>query len=187
MLGFVGSFKIQRIIIALSISMSTTDMTLMEQVKNILIEHSKKPMALAKHAVLKEEIKYGPLREALYYFVEEIWYDAATHTSLISLSTHRWRPDATVDIGAAIALLTGAADIHDDIIDESTIKGDQLTVYGKYGKDIAIIAADILWIKGMSMLNEACEHFSSENKRAIHELVRKALSDIGSAEAKEAK
>ena len=39
----------------------------------------------------------------------------------------------------------------------------------------------------MSMLNEACEHFSSENKRAIHELVRKAFFDIGSAEAKEAK
>ena len=111
MLGFVGSFKIQRIIIALSISMSTTDMTLMEQVKNILIEHSKKPMALAKHAVLKEEIKYRPLREALYYFVEEIWYDAA-HPTLLSLACQAvgGDPDATVDIGAAIALLTGAAE-----------------------------------------------------------------------------
>ena len=85
-----------------------------------------------------------------------------------------------------LALLTGAADIHDDIIDESETKETKLTVYGKYGKDIAIIAADILWIKGMLMLNEACERFPSEKKQAILKLAKQAFFDIGSAEAKEA-
>jgi hypothetical protein len=50
---------------------------LIEQVKAILIERSKKAIELSKQAFLEEQIKYEPLREALRYFMAEIWYDAS--------------------------------------------------------------------------------------------------------------
>ena len=160
---------------------------LMEQVKTLLIERSKKAIELAKQAVLQEKLKYEPLREALRYFMEEIWYNAA-HPALLSLTCEAvgGDPEATTNISAALVLLTGAADIHDDIIDQSTTKDSKPTVYGKYGKDIAIIAGDVLWFKGMLMLNEACEPFSKEKKQAILELAKQSFFDIGSVEAKEA-
>jgi geranylgeranyl diphosphate synthase type I len=160
---------------------------LMEQVKTLLIERSKKAIEQAKQAVLQEQIKYKPLREALRYFMEEIWFNAA-HPALLSLTCEAvgGDPDATTNISAALVLLTGAADIHDDIIDESTTKDSKPTVYGKYGKDIAIIAGDVLWFKGMLMLNEACEPFPTDKKSVILELAKQAFFDIGSVEAKEA-
>jgi geranylgeranyl pyrophosphate synthase len=94
-------------------------------------------------------------------------------------------PEATTNISSALVLLTGAADIHDDIIDQSITKDTKLTVFGKYGKDIAIIAGDVLWFKGMLMLNDACEPFPTK-KKAILELAKQAFFEIGSVEAKEA-
>jgi geranylgeranyl pyrophosphate synthase len=160
---------------------------LMEQVKKILVERSKKPIEIAKQAVLQEHLKYQPLSEALKYFMEEIWYNAA-HPALLSLTCEAvgGDPEATTSISAALVVLTGAADIHDDIIDQSITKESKPTVYGKYGKDIAIIAGDVLWFKGMLMLSEACETFAPEKKKAILELVKQSFFDIGSVEAKEA-
>ena len=163
-----------------------TDENLVEQVKAILIEYSKKSIAQSKRAVLEEQIKSEVLREALRYFMEEIWFDAA-HPTILSLACEAvgGNPDATSEVGAAIVLLTGAADIHDDIIDQSLTKDAQLTVFGKFGKDIAIIASDVLWLKGVLMLNEACDRFPLEKKQAILKITKEAFFDIGSAEAKE--
>lgn len=160
---------------------------LMEQVKKLLVERSKKPIEIAKQAVLQEQLKYQPLSEALKYFMEEIWYNAA-HPALLSLTCEAvgGDPEATTSISAALVVLTGAADIHDDIIDQSVTKESKPTVYGKYGKDIAIIAGDVLWFKGMLMLSEACETFAPEKKKAILELVKQSFFDIGSVEAEEA-
>ena len=164
-----------------------SDEKLMEQVKAVLIEYSKKAIELSRQAVLQEQIKYEPLREALRYFMEEIWFDAS-HPALLSLVCEAvgGNRDDTAEVGAALVLLAGAADIHDDIIDQSDIKDSKPTVYGKFGRDIAIIAGDVLWFKGMLMLNEACDQFSKEKKVAILKLAKQAFFDIGSAEAEEA-
>lgn len=166
--------------------MSTTT-SLMAQIKTILIERSKKATELSKQAVLEEQINYEPLRESLRYFMEEIWYDAS-HPALLSLACEAvgGNPDATTEISAALVILAGAADIHDDIIDQSVTKDSKPTIFGKFGIDIAIIASDILWFKGMLMLNEAVDRFSEEKKQAILKLTKQAFFDIGSAEAKEA-
>ena len=164
----------------------STNEDLTEQVKVILIERSKKALELSKQAVLGEHIKHEPLSEALHYFMNEILCDSS-HPTLLSLACEAvgGNPDATVGIGAALVLLAGAADMHDDIIDKSKMKNCKPTVYGKFGKDVALIAGDVLWIKGMLMLNEACKHFPSEKRQAILELTKQAFFDIGSAEAKE--
>ena len=160
---------------------------LMEQVKKLLIERSKKAIEQARQAVVQEQIKNDPLREALRYFLEEIWYNAA-HPAIVSLSCEAvgGNPSDATDIGAALVVLTGAADIHDDIIDQSLTKDSKPTVYGKYGKDIAIITGDVLWFKGMLMLNQACELFPTGKRQSILGLAKQAFFDLGSAEAKEA-
>jgi geranylgeranyl pyrophosphate synthase len=164
----------------------STDKELMEQVNDILTERAKKALELSRQTVLNVQIKYEPLRKALQYFMEEICYDTS-HPTLLSLACESvgGNPDMTFDIGAAIVLLAGAADIHDDIIDQSDIKQSKPTVYGKFGKDMAIIVADILWIKGVQKLNDACDQFSMEKKQLILKLVEQAFYDLGSAEANE--
>jgi heptaprenyl diphosphate synthase len=164
-----------------------TDESLMEEVKNILIEHSKNAMSQAKQAVANEQIIFEPLREALRFFMEEFWVDAS-HPALLSLTCEAvgGLPESTSGIGSALVLLAGAADIHDDIIDESKQKNGKPTVYGKFGRDMAIIAADVLWFKGMLQLSEACDQLTSEKKNTILKLAKEAFFSIGSAEAEEA-
>ena len=147
--------------------------TLTEQVKILYIERSKRAIEQARQAVIQEKIKNELLHEALSYFMNEIWFNAA-HPSLLSLSCEAvgGNPDDTTNVGAAFVVLTGAADIHDDIIDQSLTKEGKPTVFGKYGKDIAIIAGDVLWLKGILMLNEACEHLTIERKNLILELTK---------------
>ena len=158
---------------------------MMEQVKTLLIKRSKKAVEQARQVILQENIKNETLHEALRYFMEEFWYDAS-HPSLLSLSCEAVGGDtnATIDVGTAFVLLAGAADIHDDVIDQSLNK-DKMTVFGKFGKDIAIISGNVLWLKGMLMLEEACESFPEEKKAIILNLAKKAFFDIGSAEAQE--
>jgi geranylgeranyl pyrophosphate synthase len=163
-----------------------TEEKLMDQVTNLLINRSKKAIELARQAIRQEQIKDELLREALRYFMEEIWC-SASHPALLSLACEAvgGTQEATANIGAAFVVLTGAADIHDDIIDQSQIKDSKLTVFGKYGKDMALIAGDILWFKGLLMLNEACASFVAEKKKAILKLTKEAFFDIASAESKE--
>ena len=160
---------------------------LIEQIKTLYIKRSNKAIEQARNAVLQEQIKNEPLQEALHYFMEEMWYNAA-HPSLISLSCEAvgGNPEETTNISAALVVLTGAADIHDDIIDQSITKDCKPTVFGKYGKDVSIIAGDVLWFKGMLMLTEACEPFPTERRRLILDLIKQAFFDVGGAEAKEA-
>ena len=159
----------------------------MEQVKMLLLERSKSSMEIARQAILQEQFKYQPLGEALRYFMTEIWYNAS-HPALLSLTCEAvgGDPKATEEIGAAFVLLAGAADIHDDIIDQSLTKEDKPTVFGKYGQDMAIISGNVLWFRGMLQLAEACDKFPRANKEAILKYAKEAFFDIGSAEAKEA-
>jgi geranylgeranyl pyrophosphate synthase len=165
----------------------STDNHLMQEVQAILVQRAKKSVTNAQKVMLEERFQYQRLQQAIEYFMTEIWVNAA-HPALLSLACEAvdGNPDATHEISTAIVILTGAADIHDDIIDQSITKDGKPTVYGKFGTDIAIIAGDVLWFKGMLMLTEACEAFPISKKKAILALAKEAFFNIGSAEAKEA-
>jgi len=159
---------------------------LMEQVQMLLRKRGQKAFEIAKNAVLQEKSIREPVYEALRYFMEEFWYDVQ-HPALLSLACEAvgGNSDVTVHVGAAMVLLAGAADIHDDIIDKSKIKGSRPTVFGKFGEDIALLAGDALLFKGLILLNEACERFPEKQRRAILSLTKQAFFEIGNAEAKE--
>jgi len=160
---------------------------LMEKVKELLEKRGRKAYEVAKEEILNEEIEYEPVRDALEYFIQELWHNFQ-HPALLSLaceSVGRKSQDTTF-IGAALVLLTGAADIHDDIIDQSETKDSKPTVLGKFGRDIALLVGDALLLKGFTLLSKACKDLPEKQGQRIMELVREAFFEIGIAEAKEA-
>ena len=64
-------------------------------------------------------------------------------------------PKKTIPFSEAIVLVTGAADLHDDVIDKTFQKGANLTVLGKFGAPVAILAGDVLLSQGMSQLSRS--------------------------------
>lgn len=163
-------------------------MKLAEQALLLFKKRGKEAFEMAKNAILKEKIPYKPIHDALSYFIQENWR-AFQHPALISLACEAvgGNPEETTAVGAAMILLAGAADVHDDIIDQSTTKGSKETVLGRFGNDIALLVGDALLFKGLMMLNDACKKFPEKKKEAILNLAKKAFFELGSAEASEAK
>jgi geranylgeranyl pyrophosphate synthase len=158
---------------------------LWDKVNILLSTYGKDALQFSKDYALQEKIDYEPLGEALRYFFES-WFDVL-HPTLIGLSCEAvgGNRNETVKLGAAVILLAGGADIHDDIIDKSTTKGSNSTVLGKFGPDIAILAGDALLFKGIYLLHEACESLPANKKHEIEESVKNAFFEMSSGVAKE--
>jgi geranylgeranyl pyrophosphate synthase len=164
----------------------TPERKLMEKAGAILQEKGRVAVELARRSVLGMRVEHAPLRDALRFFIEG--WDDVLHPALVSLACEAvgGKPEATAKVGAALVLLAGCADIHDDVIDESMIKGTEQTVFGGFGKDLAILAGDALLLEGVYLLHEACEKLEVTKKKAILDLVERAFFEISGAEAAEA-
>lgn len=143
-------------------------------------------LGLARRTIYEEEVQFKPLLEALQYFMEN-WNDVM-HPSLVSLACEAvgGKPESTAKLGAAIVLLAGGADVHDDIIDHSLTKASKPTVLGRFGEDVAILAGDALLIKGTYVLHESCEGLPKKERQAVLKVVKQGFFEVSSAEAEEA-
>jgi geranylgeranyl pyrophosphate synthase len=159
---------------------------LIEKMRKVVEKRGKKAYETAKEAILKERFEYEAIHEALLYFMG-VWPNFH-HPALLSLACESvgGNPETTVSIGASIVLLTGAADIHDDIIDQSATKNSKTTVLGKFGRDIALLVGDALLLGGCTFLDEACENLPKKQRKTVVDLVKKAFSEMSGAEAEEA-
>jgi len=160
-----------------------------ETAKKILKEMERlgrKACEIAKEAVIKEKFEYDPLGEAISYFIKE--WGNFLHPALLSIACEAvgGKPEKTTLIGAALVLLTGAADIHDDIIDKSKTKGSKVTLYGKFGEDLAILVGDALLFEGLTLLNKACKALPKKQEETVQELLKQGFFELGAAEAEEA-
>jgi len=165
----------------------TPDEKIVKQVVALLRQRGQKALELSKKTILNERIEYAPLREALQYFIDEVWLKVL-HPGLLSVYCEAvgGDPDETTQIGASMVLLVGAADIHDDVIDQSTMKDHSPTIFGKFGKDIAVLAGDALLIEGVYLLFAATARFPESKRTKILGLIKQAFFDLSSAEAYEA-
>jgi len=160
---------------------------IMEQMQKILEERGRKALEMARKTVLEEEIECKEVREALKYFITEYWHDVA-RPALLSLTCEAvgGDPEITTPIAIPMILISGAIDIHDDIIDQSKVKGSRPTVLGKFGKDIALLVGDALLFKGFTLLHEAVEKGIPAGKVAvIIDIIKKTFFELGDAEALE--
>jgi geranylgeranyl diphosphate synthase, type I len=159
---------------------------LWDKVNILLSDYGLEALRLSKNYVLQEIVDFEPLNEALRYFFES-WFDVL-HPTLISLSCEAvgGNRNETLKFGAAVVLLAGAADIHDDIMDKSLTKESNLTVFGKFGQDIAILAGDALLLKGIYLLHEACKILPERAEQDIFDTIRNAFFEMSSGVAREA-
>jgi len=164
-----------------------TQEEIVDQVQRLLEESGSKALEMARQAVLEEKIECKEVREALKYFMTEYWHDLA-RPALLSLTCKAvgGDPNITTPIAIPMILINGAIDIHDDIIDQSKMKGSRPTVLGKFGKDIALLVGDALLFKGLTMLIEAIKkEYPTEKGLVIVNVLKEMFFELGDAEALE--
>src|SRR3990170_8964373 len=118
-------------------------MKLVELIKNIIKKRGNPAIEIAAKEILRSPYKGGIVSAATKYFVEVTLRGfLPVFPALISLSCEAvgGKTEKTASIGAAMSLIAGAADIHDDIIDQSETKYSKKTVFGRFGRDIALLA-----------------------------------------------
>jgi geranylgeranyl pyrophosphate synthase len=164
---------------------SPSETKLALQVKALLWQKGQKALEIAKKSVMEEKIPSARLQAAMEYFMSS-WQDVM-HPALLALTCEAvgGSPELTTHVGAAMILMAGGADIHDDIIDESTFKYDKETLLGKFGKDLAILTGDAFIIKGFYALNKACEVLPRKQRNLVYQSIKRGFFGISSAEEKE--
>jgi geranylgeranyl pyrophosphate synthase len=156
-----------------------------KQLLSLLQERGKEGLELAKKTILEEKIESKEVKEALKYYMTECWHDF-TRPALLSLVCEAvgGDPNITTPIAASITLISGATGIHDDIIDQSKIKGSRPTVPNKFGQDIALLVGDALLFKGFTLLYKAVEKgVPAEKIAAISDIINRTFFELGDAEA----
>lgn len=158
---------------------------LKEAVKHIE-ERGKKAFETARKAISEEKIMSRLVREALDYYSANLWFDVH-HAGFLSLACEAvgGEPDQTILTGAAMILFRAGIDIHDDIIDKQKMKTGKLTVYGKYGPEIAVLSGNAMLFEGFELMNSAAAQLSAQKKEKVANLVKNAFFEIGDAVASE--
>jgi len=166
----------------------TSKSDLMEKAKIIFEKRGKDALKKVQSEILESRYDGGAVSSALKYFAKVTLRNSLpVFPALVSLSCGAvgGEIEKTSGISAAMMLIAGTADIHDDIIDQSDTKYAKKTVKGKFGCDIALLAGDALLIQGFMLLQRECESLSKEQRTAILDLTCKAFFEISKAEAKE--
>jgi len=167
--------------------MRNKDKKLTERLQRLLKERGKKALEIAKRAILEEELACKEASEATRFFTE-YWQDLARPT-LISVCCEAvgGKTDITIPFAASMTLLCGATDIHDDIIDQSERKLSRSTIFGKFGKDIALLVGDALLFKGFLLLHKAGKNIQVKKMTQVCNVISSMFFEMGDAEALELK
>jgi geranylgeranyl pyrophosphate synthase len=159
----------------------------MKRLQKLFKERGSKALEMARKEMLQKKIECKEAREAIKYFMTEYWNDLARPT-LLSLVCEAvgGDPELTTPIAVPLILISGALDIHDDIIDRSRYKNKRLTVYGKFGKEIALLIGDALLFRGFALLHELINKgIPSRSVFMINSIIQEAFFELGDAEALE--
>jgi geranylgeranyl pyrophosphate synthase len=158
-----------------------------EEVRRIFEERGSKVLEEARESVRREKIECREAREALLYFITH--RPDVLRPALLSLACEAvgGDPSVTARVGRALILLSGAFDIHDDIIDKTVKRGRRPTIPGKFGPDIALLAGDAFIFKGLAELFEGVMQLDlpPEKKLEIVRTIKELYFELGDAEAME--
>jgi geranylgeranyl diphosphate synthase type I len=159
---------------------------LIEQVQRLLEERSQKSLEIAKKEILQEKMKCKEINDAFMYYVRN-WNDVV-HPGLVSIACEAagGSADESIPIQVVMLLLTAALDMHDDVIDESKTKYGKPTVFGKFGKDIALLVGDAFLMKALVLLHKLENQIPKETMDTIWNIINSRFFEMGDAEALEA-
>lgn len=94
-------------------------------------------------------------------------------------------PIKTISPSLVIYLTSAGIGIHDDIIDQSRVKQFQKTVPGLMGPDTALIAGDLLLVKGLLFVEGFIEDYDSVTFSSLIKVYRSYFTMLAEAEMKE--
>lgn len=148
-----------------------------------LQKRSAKSLRMAKDTVLRMKVESREINEAIKHYIRN-WNDYV-HPGLMSIACEAvgGNPDEAVPMQVVMLILTAAADIHDDIIDESKTKYRKPTVFGKFSKDIALLVGDAFLLRGMTFLNEIKNQIPEAKANAVWNIIFSRFFELGDAEA----
>lgn len=158
-----------------------------EQLLKLLHERGDKALELTRKMLLEEKIESKEAQEAIQYFMIE-WGKNTTRPALLSLVCEAvgGDPEITTPIAVSINLIVGGITIHDDIIDQSKKKDNRLTVFGKFGEEMALLVGDALMFKGFNELFTAVEKgVPAEQIAIISNIITRTFFEVGNAVALE--
>ncbi len=167
----------------------TSEFALIENMKQIVNKRGANALDLARIEILSEFTSNDNVSDALKHLAKITFRNALpVFPALISIACESAgaKCEKTEAIGKAMTLIAGAADLHDDVIDESPVKNGKRTVFGKYGKEITILAGDTLLAWGLNQLQKGCKSLAEEQGSRILDLATQAILKISHAEALEA-
>jgi heptaprenyl diphosphate synthase len=158
------------------------------EIKRGFKQRGGKAMKNARKKILQNFKDDSYTSQALRYFAKVTLHNVLpVFPALISMSCEAAGGDVekTTPFGEAIVLVSAAADLHDDVIDQSLVKGTKQTVLGKFNAGTAILAGDLLLFEGFKRLYEASELIPKLQSKKIMKLVSEAIFEICTAEALE--
>jgi geranylgeranyl pyrophosphate synthase len=124
--------------------------------QRIIKRDGKEGWNLAKKSLLSQETTDLQIKQALSYLtlIPDFFRPAFISYCCKAVGGD---PKVTVPTGASIVLLAKAIGIHDSIIDNMKRRNGQVTAFGKFGRDLALVLSDILLFKGFTLLRKNLE------------------------------
>jgi geranylgeranyl diphosphate synthase type I len=148
-------------------------------------KRSKDCQEFVRKSFLAEKIEYKELQRALEHYFS-YWNDF-THPGIFSITCEAVGEDPVnqIEAQAAMAMLAAAFDIHDDIVDDSKSKHGYATVFGKYGKNIALLLGNAFMIDGFTLMGKTATRLTHEKSSNIFSIMKNSFFDVGNAHASE--
>lgn len=125
----------------------------LEKARKMIEKEGAEGWNLVKETLLNQETRNSRLKEAINYAVLKPDYFRPAIISLCSKAVGG-SSEVTIPYGASLVMLAKAIGIHDDIIDKLEKRGKHFTLFGKFGKEIALIISDILLFKGFTLIRK---------------------------------
>lgn len=153
----------------------------MKQTLQILEMKSQKALESAKQQLLLDKIESKKLRQALEYYANN--WDDTLHPGIIAIACEAvgGNMEESLPMQVSMLFLTAAIDVHDDVIDGSKIKNGKFTVFGKFGKDLALLVGDGLLLKGMTLLYKNIKRLPTQTMDSMVETIDTAFTEAGDA------
>jgi geranylgeranyl diphosphate synthase type I len=150
-----------------------------------LNKRSKKGRDFAKQILQAEKIEYPKLHEALEHYLAH--WDEFTHPGFFSMACEAvgGKPDDVVPTQAAIAMMTAAFDLIDDLIDKSEVKHKFPTVYGIFGAEMTLLLGNAFLIEGFKLFVDSAAILPKEKEKKALEALKNLIFEVGNAHALE--
>lgn len=142
---------------------------------------SARALGEARQELLRSKVENRKFRQALEYYSRN--WDDTLHPGMIALACEAigGSEQDSLLMQVPMLFLTAAIDIHDDIIDNSRVKNGKYTVFGKFGKELALLAGDGMLLRGMTICNMCRNKILPETMDAIVSTIEIAFTEAGDA------